>query len=182
MLGREAIESLGFGSIRIRGSPWGSMVIADFGGLTRPGDGSLGWVAQKRGVCYAARFTSEASAAKWLAGQLGVSVSSLRWPGSDKHIVQESFRGVVYHSGCWEARLAGGVVAGYFSSQEEALRQVMRKTGMKKKQLRNKEFSKKMLRARFKCMHRIFGSYEPGDVRTLYAHESKSARIFLQAS
>lgn len=153
-----------------------------FRGVTRPGDGSLGWVAQKRGVCYAARFTSEASAAKWLAGQLGVSVSSLRWPGSDKHIVQESFRGVVYHSGCWEARLAGGVVAGYFSSQEEALRQVMRKTGMKKKQLRNKEFSKKMLRARFKCMHRIFGSYEPGDVRTLYAHESKSARIFRQAS
>ena len=148
-------------------------------GVTRPGDGSLGWVAQKRGVCYAARFPSEMSAVKWLAERLGVSVSSLRGRGrgSDEHEVKESFRGVVFHSDCWEARV-GRRVVGYFGSQAEALRQVMRETGQTKKQLRNNAFSTQGLRSRFKRKYQIFGSYEPGDVRAMYEHESSSARIF----
>ena len=116
----------------------GKQGVSRYRGVTRPGDGSLGWVAQKRGICYAARFTSEAKAAKWLAERLGVSVSSLRQttlPGSE---VRESYRGVVYHSGCWEARLRGGVVLGYFGSQDEAVRKLMRETGRTRKQLRKR--------------------------------------------
>ena len=107
-------------------------------GVTRPGDGSLGWLAQKRGICYAARFTTEAKAATWLARRLGVSVSSLRQaaPPNVESEVKESFHGVVYHSGCWEARLRGGVVLGYFGSQDQALRKVMQRTGKSRKQLK----------------------------------------------
>ena len=168
------IESHGsFGSMGKQGA-------SRYRGVTRPGDGSLGWVAQKRGICYAARFTSEAKAAKWLAERLGVSVSSLRQTTLPSSEVRESYRGVVYHSGCWEARLRGGVVLGYFGSQDEAVRKLMRETGMTRKQLRKKDFSTKTLRTRFKCKHRLFGSYEPGDVRTMCEHESKSASIYRQ--
>ena len=157
----------------------GKQGVSRYRGVTRPGDGSLGWVAQKRGVCYKARFTSDAKAAKWLAGRLGVSVSGLRHttPRGSGSEVQESFRGVVHHSGCWEARLPGGVVLGYFHSQDEARIAVMRATGKTKKQLKHKDFSTRTLRARFKFKHRTFGSYLPGDVRAMCEHESDVADV-----
>ena len=149
-------------------------------GVSRPGNGALGWVAQRKGCCYAARFTSEVRAAQWLARRLGVSVSSLRrmkLPGAERE-GKLSYRRVVFHSGCWEARAAGGAVLGYFGTQKEALARVMKETRQTEKQLRRKDFSMATLRARFKGRHRIFRQYVPGDVQAMYDHESKSACMY----
>ena len=154
-------------------------------GVSKPGDGALGWVAQRKGCCYAARFRSEQQAAQWLARRLGVSVSSLRRKtrpvAADRdREAQVSYRGVVYHSGCWEARVAG-VVLGYYGTQREAIKKVMKETRQTEKQLlRKKGFSRSTLQARFRCKHRIFGSYEPSDIRSMYEHESEHARIYRQ--
>ena len=150
-------------------------------GVSRPGDGSLGWVAQKKGYCYAARFESAEHAARWLARRLGVPVSALlREKVERDREAAVSYRGVVYHSGCWEARVAG-TVKGYYGTQQAALKKVLRETGRTKKQLIRKQgFSVSTLRTRFQCKHRIFGSYEPGDVKSMYEHESKYARVYRQ--
>ena len=147
-------------------------------GVSKPGDGSLGWVAQRRGVCYAARFDGEEEAATWLAKRLGVSKSALRWADPSRQAEpSRSFRGVVFHSGCWEARLPGGNVLGYCGSQQQALDLLLSRTRKKEKQFKKKDFSTRTLRARFRGKHRFFGSYEAGDVKTMYEHESKYAAL-----
>lgn len=155
--------------------------LSRYRGVSRPGDGALGWVAQRKGYCYAARFESEEHAARWLARRLGVPVSSLLRENFERdREAAVSYRGVVYHSGCWEARVAS-TVRGYYGTQQEALRKVMRETGKTKKQLIRKQgFSMPTLRTRFRCKHRIFGSYEPGDVKCMYEHETKYARVYRQ--
>ena len=155
--------------------------LSRYRGVSRPGDGALGWVAQRKGYCYAARFASEQHAAQWLVRRLGVPVSSLlRVQVARGKEAGDPYRGVVYHSGCWEARVAGAV-RGYYGSPQKALKEVMRVTGKTKKQLIRKQgFSRPTLETRFRCKRRIFGSYEPGDVKSMYEHETKYARMYRQ--
>ena len=155
-------------------------------GVSRPGDGALGWVAQRKGHCYAARFESEKAAARWLARRLGVSVSSLRWEwrgrdsGGSNSCHISSHHGVVYHRGCWEARGPGSVVLGYFGTEQAAVARVMKDRKVKKKSLVKRDFSRRVLRSHFKVKHRIFGDYIPGDVQCMYEQESKNAHIYKQ--
>ena len=57
---------------------------------------------------------------------------------------------------------------------------VMKVLKVKNKKLVKRDFSKRVLRAHFMIKHRIFGDYIPGDVKCMYEHESKNARMYQQ--
>ena len=152
-------------------------------GVSRPGHGALGWVAQRRGRFYKARFKTEVSAAQWLARSLGVSVSALRRKRrreDGQGQCMSRYRGVVHHSGCWEARGSCGRVLGYFGSEKVALAKVMEVRQKTEKELRKDDFSKRALRSHFKSKHHIFHKYVPGDVQSMYEHEERCARTIFK--
>ena len=80
-----------------------------FANVSHPCGDSRGWVAQKRGVGYR-RFASQLKAAHWIAGRLGVSVTSLRIPGvgvQGVNLTVPKHTGVSYSRGRWIAHAKG---------------------------------------------------------------------------
>ena len=92
--------------------------------VTHPPGGSCGWVAQKYGVCYRARFASQLQAVRWIAGRMGVSVESLRRPGAGVrecvNLKVAKHAGVTHSRGRWIARARGKVLGRYANELDAA--------------------------------------------------------------
>ena len=148
---------------------------------------SCGWVAQKRGVGYRARFDSQLKAAKWIADLLEVSVASLRIkPVGVKAPATLKFSkhaGVTYDRGRWIARMDGGAkLLGRFGTEFEAALAVAAATGSGVRVLKKSGIPKYLAKRLFVAAYRVFRKYVPGDYNSMVAHEKLSVKMFLQAS
>ena len=151
---------------------------------------SCGWVAQKRSVCYRARFDTQLQAAKWIANLLGVSVASLRIKpvvGVKKKAPAATLKfskhaGVTYDRGRWIARGAGTELLGRYGTEFEAACAVAAATGVGVKALKKKGLPKYLAKNLFKAAYRVFRKYVPGDYDNMVAHEKLSVKMFQQAS
>ena len=144
-----------------------------------------GWVAQKRGVGYQARFATAQAAAEWIAGKMGVTVDSLRHVARSKASVKvdpslpfSMYRGVVQVRGRWVAR-SGVRELGRFGTELEAAQCVARVKNVKVKSLRRRlrpGLAKRLFRAAYK----VFSKYCPGDLVNMLTHESVSRSMYMQ--
>ena len=142
-----------------------------------------GWVAQKRGVGYRARFASDLKAAQWLAKEMGVSVASLRIRsqgvrGTGTSFAVSLYRGVVAARGRWEARV-DGQTRGRFDSQVLAARCVAKHKGVTVKSLK-RLVPPHLARRIFIAAYKVFGKYRPGDYESMLQQENDAARMFQQ--
>ena len=143
-----------------------------------------GWVAQKRGVGYRARFASELKAAQWLAKEMGVSVASLRIRGQgvrekDMMLMVSLYHGVVAARGRWEARVHGQTL-GRFDSEVLAARCVAKHRGVTVKSLKKGSVPPHVARRIFKVAYKVFHKYRPGDYESMVQQEMDAARMFQQ--
>ena len=138
---------------------------------------SRGWVAQKRGVGYRARFATELKAAQWLAKEMKVAVACL-------HIRRQGVRemdryhGVVAARGRWEAR-AEGQTLGRFDSASLAARCVAKHKGVDVKSLK-RQVPSHVARRIFVAAYKVFGKYRPGDYDSMIEQENGAAWMFQQ--
>ena len=142
-----------------------------------------GWVAQKRGVGYRARFASELKAAQWLAKEMGISVACLRIRsqgvrGTGTSFAVSLYRGVVAARGRWEARV-DGQTRGRFGSQVLAAHCVAKHTGVTVKSLK-RLVPGHLARRIFIAAYKVFGKYRPGDYESMLQQENDAARMFQQ--
>ena len=146
---------------------------------------SLGWVAQKRGVGYRARFPSDMAAARWLAARMGVALANLRIgsraPGRvQRELRMSRYRGVVLSRGRWIARARGNVV-GRFPSEILAAQRVARCLGVPVHTLMKKSRGGDCVARRiFTAAFQVFSGYVPGDLVSMYQHEADSAKMFAE--
>ena len=147
---------------------------------------SRGWLAQKRGVAYRARFTSQMKAARWIAGRLGVSVTSLRIDSGGVRACADlkvsKHAGVTHSRGRWIAR-AKGKVLGHYATEQAAANAVAKALRVGVGALKRRRGIPKYLAKRlFLVAYRIFRKYVPGDYDSMIAQETRGAHMFRQGS
>ena len=148
---------------------------------------SAGWVAQKRGVGYRARFPTQRHAAKWMAARLGVPVDSLRLgragvkAKAKSELPRERYLGVTAVRGRWVARWRGRVL-GRFGDQLGAAESVAAAAGVEVRGLRRKGLPDHVARRVFGSAYQVFRDYVPGDYQSMIAHETASAQMYKQDS
>ena len=148
---------------------------------------SCGWLAQKRGFAYRARFASQLKAARWIAGRLGVSVRSLRIDRDGVRACADlkvsTHAGVTHSRGRWIARAKGKVV-GRCATEQAAANSVAKalRVGVGALKKRRRGIPKYLARRLFVTAYRIFHEYVPGDYDSMIAHETRAARMFRQDS
>lgn len=146
---------------------------------------SCGWVEQKRGISYRARFASQLKAARWIAGRMGVSVASLRIRRAGVQACVDlkvaKYSGVTHSRGRWIAR-ARGKVLGRYATEQEAAYGVAKSLGVGVGALKRSGIPNYLAKRLFLVAYPIFREYVPGDYESMVAHETKSARMFLQDS
>ena len=173
---------------------WGSGAMPlRYAGVTRPlVRGKRCWVAQQRSPrIWKACFQSQNAAARWLASQLGVELSTLKHDSSGvlKRLPAARYHGVVVRikrgrGALFEAR-AGGCLLKTCSSELAAARAVAKACGTTVKKLRKKDaevFTKKLARSVFAATCSVFGKYHPGDLQHLELQETSCKTVFREES
>ena len=183
-----AVRTFGFqfGCLGVVPMPGDSVVQYRYVSHPRIRGVSCGWVAQKRGVGYRARFDTQLQAAKWIADLLEVSVASLRIkPVGVKAPTTLKFskhRGVIYDRGRWIARGDEAKLLGRFGTELEAALAVAAATGRGVRALKKSGIPNYLAKRLFIAAYRVFRKYVPGDYNSMVAHEKLSVKMFLQAS
>ena len=142
---------------------------------------SCGWVAQKRGVGYRARFASQLKAVRWIAGRMGVSVASLRIRGAGVRecvdLKVSKHAGVTHSRGRWIAR-ARGKVLGRYANELEAAHAVAKALRVGVRALKRSGVPNYLAKRLFRVAYTVFHRYVPGDYDSMVALERQAAHTF----
>lgn len=160
---------------------------AGFVGVSKPKCRDIGWVAQnKRRGLWKCWFKSAEQAARWLAKQLGVPVSSLARTACKKTpaLVESRVHGVVAKKRpggrvLWETRVEGQPRRS-FASHADAVRVVARARRVSAKSLAKKRPTRLHSRRQFQKAFRVFKKYVPGDLMHTRQQEVECERQFKQ--
>ena len=159
--------------------------------------GHWSWLAQRHGHggkrFWRVGFDSEDKAAKWLAKQMAVPLSSLRKSGPSV-VTTSVFRGVVLKQSSsrspmrYVAQVGSGEYLGTFATEMQAAKAVARRRGVGVKKLRRKAVSGRRgsstiisgvrARALFRATYPHFKSYAPGDYEHMMELEDRVGRHF----